>query len=131
MQIQVGSFRYEILSRPGPIPHPEGGECHGVAYPDLQRIEFSMAAPAAKRMAVVWHEIGHLLKADFDIRGHDDRKMDEETCCNWLGLSMSMMSPMDLLRLHVYVMQGIDAPAAMLHPGLSHPVPVLHITRPS
>lgn len=130
MHIHVGTYRYEIISQPENLQHPEGGECHGLAWPDLQRIVFSMKAPAEKRLAVVWHEIGHLLKADFDIRGHAMNAMDEEACCNWLGLAMSMMSPMDLLRLHVYVMQGIDAPGAMLHPGLPHPVPVLHITRP-
>jgi hypothetical protein len=126
MQIKVGPFRYEIIASPTNLKHPDGGECHGLARPDLNRVEFSSVAPPDKRMAVVWHEIGHLLKADLDITG--SLKLDEESICNLIGLAMSMMSPMDMLRLHVYVAQGVDAPGAMLYPGLPSPIPVFHFT---
>ncbi len=128
MHITVGPFRYEIVVNQQPIRHPDGGDCHGLAWPDIHRIEFSMVAPAEKRLAVVWHEIGHLIKADLDI--HDAGVMDEESMCNLIGLAMSMMSPMDLLRLHVFATQGIDAPSAMMCPGLPCPIPVFHFDRP-
>lgn len=128
MQIKVGTFSYEIVARPDLIPHPSGGTCHGLAWPDQQRIEFSTAAPLLKRMAVVWHQLSHLLKADFDIHGAE--LLDEETCCNLVGLAMAMISPMDLMRLHVFVCQGIDAPSAMMCPGMRSPIPMMHFTRP-
>lgn len=126
MHIHVGPFRYEITASSTNIRHPDGGECNGVAYPDLNRIVFSKQTPPEKRLAVVWHEIAHLLKADLDI--HCLPTLDEEAVCNLIGLAMSLITPMDMLRLHVYVCQGIDAPGAMFNPRLSRPIPVCRIT---
>jgi hypothetical protein len=127
MHIKVGPFCYEIIARAEPIEHPDGGLCHGVAWPDLHRVEFSLAAPPHKRVAVLWHELMHLAKADFDIHGAE--LLGEEAVCNLLGLLMSMISPMDMLRLQIYASEGVDAPAAMCNPWMGRPVPILHFSR--
>jgi hypothetical protein len=130
MQITVGPFRYEIVARSTKLTNDQGEPCLGLAWPDLSRVEFSMLAQPDKRWGLVWHELIHLFKADFDIRGHESKTLGEEAVCNLIGLVMAMMEPIDIMRLHVYVMQGIDAPAAMLHPGLPHPIPVFHFSPP-
>ncbi len=127
MHIHVGPFRYEITASSTNIRHPDGGECNGVAYPDLNRIVFSKQTPADKRLAVVWHEIAHLLKADLDVTGSS--RLDEESICNLIGLAMSMMSPLEVARIHVFSTTGIDAPSAMLMPNMRSPIPVLDFTR--
>ncbi len=128
MHIRVGTFRYEIIARSGKLTNDRGEPCMGLAWPDLGRVEFSMACKPSKRWGVVWHEILHLAKADLDI--HDKRSMSEEAVCNLIGLVMALMDPIDIMRLHVYVMQGIDAPAVMVMPNLNNPVPVFHFTPP-
>jgi hypothetical protein len=127
MHIKVGPYRYEIIARTEPIEHPDGGLCHGVAMPDRHRIEISLDAPPCKRLAVLWHELLHLAKADFDVTG--SAVLDEESICNLMGLLMSMISPMDLLRLHIFATEGVDAPAAMCNPWMGRPVPILHFPR--
>lgn len=129
MFICVGPFRYELVARNVQIYTPDGVPCYGLAWPDQQRIEFSLLAPPVKRLSVVWHELLHLARADFDI--HSTSEMSEEAVCNLIGLVMAMISPMDLLRLHVYATEGVDAPAAMLTPNLPRPIPLLHFTRDS
>ncbi len=125
MDLNVGPYRYQILAVSDDLTHPDGGACHGLADPTHQRVMFSMELPPAKRWSVVWHELAHLARADLDIHGEPDTPLGEEAVCNLIGLVMAMIRPMDLMRLHVYVTQGVDAPAAMLTPNLPHPIPVM------
>lgn len=125
MQITVGPYRYEVVARSQTLTNDDGKPCLGLAWPDLSRIEFFSGCAPEKRWAVVWHELLHLVRADFDIHAGGPAVLTEEAVCNLLGLLMTMISPVDVMRLHVYVMQGVDAPGVMMSPTLGRPIPVL------
>ena len=116
MFLTVGPYKYEIIARSQRLTDDHG---------EL----FSGASPE-KRWAVVWHELLHLARADFDIHVGQKAKLSEEAVCNLMGLLMTMISPVDFMRLHVYVAQGIDAPSAMFSPRIGRPIPVMNLTPP-
>lgn len=130
MFLTVGPYKYEIIARSQRLTDDHGEPCLGLAWPDLGRVEFFSGASPEKRWAVVWHELLHLARADFDIHVGQKAKLSEEAVCNLMGLLMTMISPVDFMRLHVYVAQGIDAPSAMFSPRIGRPIPVMNLTPP-
>jgi len=122
MMIPVGPFCYQVKLVSEPLFDGEGHEADGLCRPFAMTIQVSAALPPDKRLATLWHEIGHAWKAELDVR--DKPTMDEESLCRMIGLAMAGMPPRLLAALHLYMMRGYECSAAIMLPA-GDPIPIL------
>ncbi len=124
MEVPVGPHRYVVRV----VDHDltlSGEECDGLCDPAHQTISVRSSLSPTKRVAVCWHEIAHAWKHELDISGAAE--LAEEAVCNLIGLAMASMSVETLVRLHIYLVDGVEAESAMMLPCLPKPVPVFRL----
>lgn len=122
MQVRVGPHDYviELVNHP---PLLDGREANGICDANSQRIEIYRHMPPSKRIAVGWHELAHAFQAELDI--HQAPSLDAEAMANLIGIAMAHMDARLLVRLHTFLLTGIDCVDAMFIPGIDSAVPIV------
>lgn len=128
MLIPVGPFSYRVELVQGYLTGPGQRRCLGLTFPDRYLIQVSDVPPAAKRLAVLWHEITHAWKEELDISGQ--AALDDESIANLIGLAMAAMPVKLLVRLHCYMSTGVRCDDVLMVSGSPHPIPVLSMDAP-